>query len=66
MEFPDGFEDFQAGGVTIVVDLEAELFEGGLHEAGIIDGILEVVLCDVAGITNDERDPFLSMAEGGR
>jgi len=29
-----------AGGVCMTVNLEAEIFEGGLHEAGMIDRFL--------------------------
>ena len=66
MEFTDRFEELEAGGVGVVMDFEAELFEGGLHEAGVIDRVFEVVLIEVGGIAYDEGDPFLRMREGDR
>ncbi|MGY8659970.1 MAG: hypothetical protein ACKVKH_15190 [Verrucomicrobiales bacterium] len=31
----------------MTVNLEAEIFEGGLHEAGMIDRVFEIVLSEL-------------------
>ena len=36
-------EHLVVGGVCMTVNLEAEIFEGGLHEAGMIDRVFEIV-----------------------
>ncbi|MEJ6716890.1 MAG: hypothetical protein QNK82_00220 [Akkermansiaceae bacterium] len=40
-------EHLVVGGVCMTVNLEAEIFEGGLHEAGMIDRVFEIVLSEL-------------------
>ena len=47
VESANRFQKLVAVGIEIKVNLEAQLFEGGLHQAGIVARVLEVVLSDV-------------------
>lgn len=47
MESANCFQKLFAVGIEIKVNFEAQLFQGGFHQAGIVARILKVVLSDV-------------------
>lgn len=59
MKFANGSHHLVAVGIQVIMDFESELLEGGLHEPGIIDRVLEIILSDVVGVADDECDPLL-------